>query len=73
MRLDQETGAQRGVGFRRRKEQLVEKALLGLAKANYRSVVQAVEIKGVVLESQQRKLAGLGVELLAVAVGHNNA
>jgi hypothetical protein len=26
-----------------------------------------------VLESQQRKLAGLGVELLAVAVGHNNA
>src|SRR5262249_26630176 len=73
MPLDQEIGAQRWVGFRRRKEQLVEKALLGLTKANYRSVVQAVEIKGVLLESQQRKLASLGVELLAVAVGHNNA
>src|SRR5271165_1530155 len=55
-----------------RKHQLSQKALLGAAKADDRGVLQAAEIKRVPLKGEDRKLAGLRVELLTIAVLHDD-
>src|SRR5215831_1796383 len=73
MRLDDETLAERPFDIGGRKKQLIEKALLRLAKAANRCILQRFQIKRVAVESQQRKLPGLAVELLTVAVHHENA
>src|SRR5690349_7341085 len=73
MRLGKEGSAKRGVRVRRRSKQFAEEALLGFAKPNNRCIVPRVEIECVAIEGQQRELAALGVELLPVAVDHDNS
>src|SRR5580704_5739754 len=73
MRLDNEAKSQHRVGVGRRKEQFVEEAFLSLAKTNYWSIVQAVEIECVAVKDQQRELAGFGIELLPIAIDHDDA
>src|SRR6516164_2113587 len=73
MGLDREAQAQHRIGLGRRKEQFAQEALLGLAKAHHGGIVQAVQIERVTVKSEQRQLAGFGIELLPVAVDHNNA
>src|SRR3954447_24007776 len=73
MRLGQESSAKGLVGIRRRSEQLAQKALLSFAEADNRRIAPSTEIERVTLEGQQRELAAFGVELLPVAVDHDNA
>ena len=73
MRLDKEAPAQGFIGIRRRREQFVEKAFLCLAKTDDGGIVQRVEIQRIAVKRQERKLTRSGVELLTVAVHHDNA
>src|SRR5262245_970803 len=73
VRLDKKAPAQGAVGIRWRREQLVKKEFLRLAKADTGRVVQRVEIERVAVERQERELARLGIELLTIAVHHDNS
>src|SRR5277367_2460424 len=73
MRLHDKAVAQEGVQFLGRKEQIGQKALLGQTELGDRGILQSVEVERVACERQDRKLTGLRVELLAVAINHDNA
>src|ERR1700730_14536957 len=73
MRLDDETLAEGAVHILGRKEEFIHKTFLRLAKANDRGIVQGVEIERVTFKSEERKLARLGIELLAVSVHHHDS
>src|SRR3954454_13672687 len=73
MRLGKESSAKGGVGVCGRSEEFVQKALLSFAKANDRRIAPGAEIERVTLERQQRELTAFRVELLPVAVDHDDA
>src|SRR5690349_12511268 len=73
MPLDDETLPEWTVGLRRRREQLIEKALLRFSKADDRCILEGVEIEGVAVERQQGELAGCRVKLLAISFHHDDA
>src|SRR6516162_1755172 len=73
MRLNNEAKSQPRVGVSRRKKQLVQETLLSLAKTNDWSIMEAVQIECVSVKGQQRELVGFRIELLAVAIYHNDA
>src|SRR5580693_7152492 len=73
MRLGKEGSPERGVGVRGWSEQFAQKALLSFAEANNRRIAPGIEVERVTVEGQQRELVAFGVELLPVAIDHDNA
>src|SRR5271167_1436476 len=73
MRLGKESSAKGGVGVRRRSEQFAQKAFLSFAEANHRRIAPGIEVERVTIEGQQRELVTFGIELLPVAVDHDDA